>query len=969
MSRLIFEGDTTDRFGRLFPKPIIENVKIYDDYIEADIALYFEIEEGVTASEFLESTGLDEIEFYTSLLPGSLFNNLLTSGNPILIMKSMFSSKTAYLSAIGEEATAFRTLSLSSIKVSSSTFYNSEGKKFIKFLINDQSIQNYNMRLSSYPELDKYLLCIGFYPDSNVLRPQVEETVKDNLQLYNFQFSEVSYEKIFNENGDANIGRRDIFRQQDGNAFNGVPLQSLDRIYRNSNNVTHRRIADLINPVVSPFIATIPEASKVSQTLSQFFNDPSLLTKLEKDIKSFSNKSTTTQTGQLYSQLVDVISDIDSLLKTESTLNKRLESNNKIKDRRLQFSVRSTDATDTSNTQNLQEIDSYGNNTDYISTPLIYRALESTLPPAEFDSQDEAYISNKLFVFFDFEKALNYVPLISKIFNPYAIQELYGRNCLNKYFRLETVDFDMTERGAGAANQTLRFTGENVLLRIAKNEAAKEVYPTSLDIYNGTDKIKFEQNLCERAFDTGKGLNGYRIRTFEVDYIKHFNRINTPEEINFKFYLNDTSMQFYDQYIRTKMMDLKQRLNSYLQSAEQFCSYNNIDGRFNTFFQQAILEEFEEPYPWNEAPSFYHSLVALIYNSHNMHSRMRSDGTPTLVGRKTSGEKINFESLRQAILASSNSISPETGDLESLQIFVNNYNNFFDSIIEVGGQLERFIETGIYTAPSGPDGNIELVEPQRTVIIQSPTFYTLNVTVDIDLNTVNSRPSTVDYEKVKTVRERGLSYDLNGERWNKVRKTFETAGKLKATFTIFNDDRTNRQIGSSNSDDAIIREPTVKTMDEIYEQNIIGGDPNFHIRAEDEFQIENEFFPYYGFGLIKTIRQAMFADTKFTNFDNSREPRIFMKENFDSFKTIADGLLDEIVVERNIVKVIDNSSEDQFRTIRYIMDRDDLELYIYKIMLFYWSYSYGYGTGETNGPFAVPITMKDFLLKEFGVEV
>ena len=69
MSRLIFEGDTTDRFGRLFPKPIIENVKIYDDYIEADIALYFEIEEGVTASEFLESTGLDEIEFYTSLLP------------------------------------------------------------------------------------------------------------------------------------------------------------------------------------------------------------------------------------------------------------------------------------------------------------------------------------------------------------------------------------------------------------------------------------------------------------------------------------------------------------------------------------------------------------------------------------------------------------------------------------------------------------------------------------------------------------------------------------------------------------------------------------------------------------------------------------------------------------------------------------------------------------------------------------
>ena len=55
MSRLIFEGDTTDRFGKLFPKPFIEEVRVFDNGIEADIALYFEIKENVTADRDWET--------------------------------------------------------------------------------------------------------------------------------------------------------------------------------------------------------------------------------------------------------------------------------------------------------------------------------------------------------------------------------------------------------------------------------------------------------------------------------------------------------------------------------------------------------------------------------------------------------------------------------------------------------------------------------------------------------------------------------------------------------------------------------------------------------------------------------------------------------------------------------------------------------------------------------------------------
>ena len=42
MSRLIFEGNTRERFGDLFPRPIIEEIKVFDNNIEVDVALYFE---------------------------------------------------------------------------------------------------------------------------------------------------------------------------------------------------------------------------------------------------------------------------------------------------------------------------------------------------------------------------------------------------------------------------------------------------------------------------------------------------------------------------------------------------------------------------------------------------------------------------------------------------------------------------------------------------------------------------------------------------------------------------------------------------------------------------------------------------------------------------------------------------------------------------------------------------------------
>ncbi len=66
--------------------------------------------------------------------------------------------------------------------------------------------------------------------------------------------------------------------------------------------------------------------------------------------------------------------------------------------------------------------------------PLMYRNLETNVPAKDFAFPEEAYIANKAYLFFDYEKALNYKSNISEIFNPYNILELYGKNSLNELF-------------------------------------------------------------------------------------------------------------------------------------------------------------------------------------------------------------------------------------------------------------------------------------------------------------------------------------------------------------------------------------------------------------------------------------------------------------------------------------------------------------------------------------------------------
>ena len=83
MSRLIFEGDTTKRFGEKFPRPFIEQVRAYDNGVEVDIAFYFKVPSDDASVE----------AFLSSLKSGALSQSIVLSAITENTLNTLKSSK------------------------------------------------------------------------------------------------------------------------------------------------------------------------------------------------------------------------------------------------------------------------------------------------------------------------------------------------------------------------------------------------------------------------------------------------------------------------------------------------------------------------------------------------------------------------------------------------------------------------------------------------------------------------------------------------------------------------------------------------------------------------------------------------------------------------------------------------------------------------------------------------------------
>lgn len=654
MSRLILEGNTTERFGVKYPKPYIEKIEVTESEIIPHVYLYMQVEENVTTDLDIEKL-IQNIGMYVTL--GDLSEDVDIANNYVYEF-----------------------------------IYSSQGVKFAKiFSALQGGIPVTNIGYDEISQITEpiYFGAFTYARDQDILYKTPEPTTFDKsgeYKKYEAVASQLSYELVINSDGTP---ADDViaYLQTDGNYFGRVPLLSLDRSYRNTDNISHRQVINTINNIISPFVGIVTEADNMSMTLNEYSDNPRLLLEIKKQINSFSNKSSSTTTGALYENLVDAVSQINSVLESQPVLQKRLVKNTKIVDRRSTTSA--PYLTDGFYEDGDSRLPSYQSK-DYIYDPLVSRRIAPIVRIPSSDLSDYCVV-NESFVFFDYEKALNYKSKISRFLNVYNIQELFGRDCLNTEFRLDLVTAAKSEvttpprwRARGRARS--RRDPARVRELVFDPNGANFIRGSKIrnKIYFDVDYEYYSKNLYDansqgeeyvskllpRNFEAN--LGDYKLMCFYLTDVEKLSQQMSLKSYLFEISVLDNTMVFYNN-LRRKLSEINVKLLEYQDFAQEFCSFNNLDGRFNDFFVDKIREQFDAPYPWEEAPIYFASLEALLVASYG------STNTDFITAnRQDTRQSLDLDFIKQIATIQSSQISPEAGDLENLQKFVETFSNLMD---------------------------------------------------------------------------------------------------------------------------------------------------------------------------------------------------------------------------------------------------------------------------------------------------
>jgi hypothetical protein len=783
MSRLIFEGNTTKRFGEKFPKPFIEQVRAYDSGLQVDIAFYFKVPK--------EQQKVDS--FVADLKNGSLSQS---------IVLSVINQTTLDRVKLGRN---FDTLVKNEIDDRASEAHSTDTEEIMTKIISfadfvsgqetppqeSESYSSYNIAIKDdFYSLDgtRYMKIFATlvvdYNSSDEL--YIACFLKNGLgtKIYQNQTSDLIFEKVLNK--DRTLTRDPIvaFKEQNNTFYYQQPLMSLSKRYHKTDNYGHTEMIKQFSDVLSGY--SIDESNDLLTLLDTESTNPRLLILIKNKIENFTDKSPATPVGRLYSQLASNIVLADSLINRQEVVLKRQITNHKIKDFRNTL------------LPNLEKMEEFGyfyaidsNSERFISKPLASISVYPFSPHenTELILNTDSLPSNLLFhfvtqlnsyYFVDYEKLLNYKSEISKIFNPYNIIQIFGKGALANYFQYKTVSvlrpnatqFEYSQgriQNTYARNMILNYSngkpsdftvlyhptegqptsvagveGAFIESRFPAFESDKIVFGESSN--NNNDSYKYAQ-LVQRYSNTIRDLGDYRISCFELtDFEKpHATDHFFKDEFTFNIKIEDKTMLFYENFIKSKIISLKEELKKYLDFAEDFCSFNNVDNKFNDFFIDNIRQQFVEPYPWTEAPLYYYLFSQLI----NV-----SISTTAADNRLRNGLLIDLESVKVSSLTMAKNISPESGDLNTLQTFYNLLENLVNNYFIKGAYLDT--KFNIYKNITNDYAGEQLLQnPIKTFSMERKDHYGELTPIDY----IDVFGSIEEYEQAEAARAEAAAQD------------------------------------------------------------------------------------------------------------------------------------------------------------------------------------------------------------------
>ena len=722
MSRLIFEGDTISRFGKKIPTPFIEKLKIYEDSIECTISIYLHITENSETNEQIYED-LSNLRLFYGLgrtMPRSVKLNLNNSEGFILVNDNIYNS----------EATRFAKFTfIREDEYDISTFINDRINREIYFscfiTVAQDEAGNRNLSLLDSSANDPRVLKIdrsGKYNEyRNLSSPLVyEETIAAiNVDAITTKIK-LATDPI------------QIYEDSLGLPYEHIPLQSIQKGYYKTTDSFREQLKSQVDTLIASYgtdndkrlQSFLDSISSLSRRKS---GSVTFLVELDKIRNSFPSRVSVSKLGVLYNKLKEIIFSANDALVLGETLQKKIVPNLKIID------LRGTFFSDTAEWLR-KNIDSYEPRVDdtgetLYSTVLMERQQIETPKIKTLSTGEERLYDGGSgivipdfdvtsifgYFFFDYEKALHKKSNLSQIYEIQKILNIFGNGALDSYFQIKRTELR-------------KFTGNNEKRRIispykdslpiAQLMLATEQNPVYEVVYledGPTPSLTQIPYVTPRAFETVEGLGDYRLLAFEFQDFEHYSVSERPRQsYRFNIFINDDTLDFYEMLVEDFEEQIK-NLKQYLDFANDFCSYNNIDGRFNDFFVEAVKEYFQRStstHPW--------IIVPKLYAIHSDLVRDKFSGVRSSIG-KFADEQINL-------------ISPENGTVENLEIFTQTVEDFYNKYYGTDGLITTQI-----SARRNQDGTLQPSLRDNTEFIATLGYDELPDIVDF---TVDPLPPT-----------------------------------------------------------------------------------------------------------------------------------------------------------------------------------------------------------------------------------
>jgi hypothetical protein len=755
MSGVIFEGDTIKRFGERFPRPFVEKITILptlDFKMDVIVSVFFQVptsdEDVVQFKNDLNASGLT---IFGRAIDQEEFDGIKQNADETLL-RNFYDPSSVTGSAKGIEG----------FEIVSDEIYNSKGDRFMKY----NTTYNTSYRPSTSTK---------FVTFSSFLEEPSSDTDTD-IVFYKMQTSDLVYEDVFKEDGTLNTDLIETYEQQNGNFYYQTPLMSLNRSYHATDNFGHKNLIDAVNSINQKY--SIEEADNISYVLSENSENPKLLIKLLRTINKFTNKSSVTPAGKLYGEISSYLVVADALIMNEEGLTKKLITNTKINDTRG-----STDYLNVSLNPGTSKLDVDSRDSLFFAQPSAHRMLvpfsslrfgsqtgfSATAVPLDEITEEHDYfvLETQAYFLFDYEKALNYTSKISEILNPLVLLQIYGTDSLANFYEIEEAVASV-HYGEGSGNTEYTFTppqtphgqfqqfqgafgslqttaqcqsndnSSNRTMLIEEGRLGTIITRDAIGrvVVNFPDEpVKIFSKLQQRAFRARPSHPHYRVACYEMfNYESTINGV-TNSTIRFQVKIKDTTMQFYETYVRQKVRDLLSEFERYFDYAEQFCSYNETDRLFNDFFIKAAKQEFAEPYVWVEAPLYY-LLFKNMISALRDDSKSNGDASPSYgstISERETLKTLDMETIKAAARQLSKDLSPETGDVDSVKAFYNTFHDFYNTYLVKGKGLDKSNEIYLNEESHKVGYDLRYPETQNIFIMTEKSLNTDDIINELEI--------------------------------------------------------------------------------------------------------------------------------------------------------------------------------------------------------------------------------------------